>query len=71
MALDEGVNGMFYLSALTLICGIFSLAIRFCYRSKCKTCECCGFKITRDIETEKEEDLSIIQPNKSDDKISA
>jgi len=70
MALDEGVNGMFYLSALTLICGIFSLAIRFCYRSKCKTCECCGFKITRDIETEKEEDLSM-QRNKSDDKITA
>ena len=68
MALDDGVNGMFYLSALTLICGIFSLAIRFCYRSKCKTCECCGFKITRDIETEKEEDLSIMQPN---DKITA
>jgi hypothetical protein len=71
MALDEGVNGMFYLSALTLICGIFSLAIRFCYRSKCKTCECCGFKITRDIETEKEEDLSIMQTNKSNDKITA
>jgi len=70
MALDDGVNGMFYLSALTLICGIFSLAIRFCYRSKCKTCECCGFKITRDIETEKEEDLSM-QRNKSDDKITA
>ena len=70
MALDDGVNGMFYLSALTLICGIFSLAIRFCYRSKCKTCECCGFKITRDIKTEKEEDLSI-KINNSDDKITA
>jgi hypothetical protein len=71
MAYDEGVNGMFYLSVLTLICGSFALAVRFCYRSKCKTCECCGFKITRDIETEKEEDLSIMQPNKSDDKITA
>jgi hypothetical protein len=69
MAYDDGVNAMFYLSVLTLICGGFGLAIRFCYRSKCKTCECCGFKITRDVDVEKQEDLSVMQPNKSDEKI--
>ena len=57
MALDDGVNGMFYLSVITLICGSFGLAIRYCYRSKCKECECCGFKIKRDVDIEKEEDF--------------
>lgn len=57
MALDDGVNGMFYLSVITLICGSFGLVIRYCYRSKCKECECCGFKIKRDVDIEKEEDF--------------
>jgi hypothetical protein len=67
MAYDDGVNGMFYLSVLTLICGSFTLAVRFCYRSKCKQFDCCGIKIIRDIETELKEDLNV-QQSKSDDK---
>jgi hypothetical protein len=69
MALDDGVNGIFYISILTLLCSSLALSIKYCYKSKCKTCECCGFKITRDVDVEKQEDLSIMQPNKSDDKI--
>jgi hypothetical protein len=57
MALDDGVNGMFYLSILTLICGSFGLTIRYCYRLKCKELSCCCIKILRDIETEKIENL--------------
>ena len=63
------ITSGFYLSVLTLLCSSLALSIKYCYKSKCKTCECCGFKITRDIESEKEADLSIMQPNKSDDKI--
>jgi len=57
MSLDDGVNSSFYISILTLLCGSIGLAIRYCYRSKCKECECCGFKIKRDTEIEKEEDM--------------
>ena len=59
MAIDDGVNGLFFLSVLTLICGGCGLAIRYCYRSKCKNFECCGVKVTRDVETEKEEDMMV------------
>jgi hypothetical protein len=60
MAIDEGVNGLFFLSVLTLICGGFGLAIRYCYRSKCKEFECWGVKIKRDVDVEKEEDMMTV-----------
>jgi hypothetical protein len=63
MAIDDGVNGLFFLSVLTLICGGCGLAIRYCYRSKCKVFECCGIKVTRDTETEKEEDMMTTSMN--------
>jgi hypothetical protein len=59
MALDDGVDGMFYLSILTLTCGGFGLLIRYCYRTKCKEISCFCIKITRDIETERIEDITI------------
>jgi hypothetical protein len=72
MALDDGVNAMFYLSVLTLLCSSIALSIKYCYKSKCKTCEFCSFlKITRDVDVEKQEDLSVMQANKSDDKIAS
>ena len=38
MALDDGVNGIFYLSLVTLLCTSISLSIRYCYKSKCIEC---------------------------------
>ena len=60
MAIDDGVNGLlFLLSVLTLICGGFGLAIRYCYRAKCKEFECWGVNLKRDVNIEKEEDMII------------
>ena len=57
MGVDEGVNGMFYLSIATLLCTCMTLSIKYCYKSKCKEVKCCCIKITRDIETELKEDI--------------
>lgn len=61
MSTDEGVNAMFYMSILTMFCGGFGLAIRYCYRLKCKEFTCGCIKIVRDIETERIEDTT--KPN--------
>ena len=57
MPVDDGVNAMFYLSMSTLLCTALTLAIRFCYKSKCSEVVCLCFKIKRDVQVEKEEDL--------------
>ena len=57
MSIDEGVNGMFYLSIATLICTFMTLSIKYCYKSKCKEVKFCCIKITRDIEIELQEDI--------------
>ena len=57
MSVDEGVNGMFYLSIATLLCTFMTLSIKYCYKSKCKEITFCCIKITRDIETELKEDI--------------
>ena len=59
MAIDEGVNGMFYLSIATLLCSSLTLLIRFCYKSKCSEFKCLCIKIKRDVNIEKEEDLKL------------
>ena len=33
MSVDEGVNGMFYLSIATLLCTFMTLSIKYCYKS--------------------------------------
>ena len=59
MALDDGVNGIFYLSLLTLLCTSISLSIRYCYKSKCLEfqCGCIKFKRDVDVDVEKQEDF--------------
>ena len=57
MSVDEGVNGMFYLSIATLLCTFMTLSIKYCYKSKCKEVKFCCIKITRDIEVELQEDI--------------
>jgi len=59
MALDDGVNAVFYVSIFTLICTSISLSIRYCYKSKCLEFNCCCFSLKRNVETEKEEDLKM------------
>ena len=59
MAIDEGVNGMFYLSLATLLCSSLTLLIRFCYKSKCSEFKCLCIKVKRNVNIEKEEDLKL------------
>ena len=59
MAIDDGVNGMFYLSIATLLCSSLTLLIRFCYKSKCSEFKCLCIKVKRDIEIELKEDLQL------------
>ena len=58
MSVDEGVNGMFYLSIATLLCTFMTLSIKYCYKSKCKEVSLCCLKIVRDVDIEKQEDLN-------------
>ena len=57
MAIDDGVNGIFYLSLITLLCTSISLSIRYCYKSKCSEFSCCCMKLKRDVDIEKQEDF--------------
>ena len=61
MAIDEGVNGVFYLSLATLLCSSLTLLIRLCYKSKCSEFKCFCIKVKRDIEIELKEDLQLGQ----------
>ena len=51
--ITQGIDGFFFLSLTTLICGGLTLLIRFAYKSKCKSVEFCCIKIDRDIENGK------------------
>ena len=57
--ITQGIDGFFFLSLTTLICGGLTLLIRFAYKSKCKSVELCCIKIDRDIENEVKEDLTL------------
>ena len=57
--ITQGIDGFFFLSLTTLICGGLTLLIRFAYKSKCKSVELCCIKIDRDIENEVKEDLNL------------
>ena len=57
--ITQGIDGFFFLSLTTLVCGGLTLLIRFAYKSKCKSAQICCYKIDRDIETELKEGLQI------------
>ena len=56
--ITEGVNAVFYISLCTILCTSISLAFKFCYKSKCKEVDLCCLKIVRDVDIEKQEDLT-------------
>ena len=57
MTLGDDIDSVFFLSLATMAFGFFSLALRYCYKSKCKDIDMCCIKIKRDIETEYKEDI--------------
>ncbi len=65
--MNENIDGFFYISILTIFCGSLGLLIRYSYKSKCSKFKCCCIEIERDIEAEKEEDLTL--QCKSEEKI--
>ena len=63
---ENEFNGMFFLSIGTLFCTSITLLIRFCYKSKCSSVECCCLKIKRDTEIEfKEDEITLNRENSS------
>ena len=66
--ITDGINGFFWLSLTTLLCGGIGVFIRFFYKSKCSEVSCGCFKVKRDVEIEKEEDL-VNPPSPTNDKI--
>ena len=59
MAIDVGVNGMFYLSLAILLCSSLTLRIIFCYKSKNPEFKCLCITVQRDIKIELKEDLQL------------
>ena len=57
--ITQGIDGFFFLSLTTLICGGLGLLIRFAYKSKCKSVELCCIRIDRDIENEVKDDMTL------------
>ena len=57
--ITQGIDGFFWLSVLTLLCGGTTLLIKFAYKSKCKSVEFCCIKIDRDIDYEVKEDMTL------------
>ena len=66
MTLGDDIDSVFFLSLATMAFGFFSLALRYCYKSKCKDIDMCCIKIKRDIEAEYKEDLNNIDSIKLD-----
>ena len=63
---ENEFSGMFFLSIAGLLCTSITLLIRFCYKSKCSTVECCCLKIKRDTEIEfKEDEITLNRENSS------
>jgi len=58
----------FWALLLTTVSGFLLVTLKFCYKSKCKTVDMCCLKIVRDVEIEKEEDLTI-ENNKQEEKV--
>ena len=57
--ITQGIDGFFWLSVLTLLCGGTTLLIKFAYKSKCKSVEFCCIKTDRDIDNEVKEDMTL------------
>lgn len=66
MSWVDTYDDTFFLTLAGLIFGFLGLSIRFCYRSKCSSIDCCGLKIIRDVNVE--EDIDLQNPNQ-DEKI--
>ena len=68
MSWQEVFDDTFFLTLAGIITGCITLSIRFCYRSKCKTFDCLGIHIVRDVDgEEKIDELEIENRTESKD----
>ena len=65
--ITQNIDGFFWLSLATIIFTSVGLFVRYSYKSKCSEVSCCCLKIVRDIETERQEDMTL--QSKSEEKI--
>jgi hypothetical protein len=59
------LSEVFWTFLITSTCGIVLLAVRACYKSKCKEINCCSGLITIQRDTEGEEKLDAIFPRRA------
>ena len=57
--ITQNIDGFFWLSLSTIIFTSIGLFIRYSYKSKCKEVSCCCGKIVRDVDIERQEDISL------------
>ena len=62
---ENSIDAVFFLSLTGLFCTSVTLLIRYCYKSKCTEFECLCFKLKRNVDIEKEEDLMFNNNNNS------
>jgi len=55
------LSEVFWSFLITSVIGCLLVIARLCYKSKCKSCSCCGFKLERDVEGEEKIDELEIQ----------
>ena len=65
--ITQNIDGFFWLSLATIIFTSVGLFVRYSYKSKCSEVSCCCLKIVRDIDVERQEDLTL--QSKSEEKI--
>ena len=68
--ITQNIDGFFWLSLATIIFTSVGLFVRYSYKSKCSEVSCCCLKIIRDVDIEKQEDLSV-QQSRSNKKITS
>ena len=59
----------FWALLLTTLSGFLLVTLKFCYKSKCKTVDMCCLKIVRDVDIEKEEDMTNNLDSSSKEKV--
>jgi hypothetical protein len=65
--ITQNIDGFFWLSLATIIFTSVGLFVRYSYKSKCSEVSCCCLKIVRDIDVERQEDMTL--QSKSEEKI--